>query len=394
MSRTHKLKRLYKFGLSARVESSVDEESLGEDASKQGRRINADEDITLVRQNENVVEEVVDATQVSTAATTVTITTKEITLAQALEALKTSKRKVKGIVFQEPERANIALIETWDDIQANIDANHQLAERLQAQEKEELYDAEKAILFQHLIEKRKKHFVAKRAEEKRNKPPTKAQQRKIMCNYLKNMKGYKLKDLKLKEFYSIQEMFDKAFKRVNTFKDFRTELVEGKEKRVGTQSWNKRSLRRKREKEWVAFVLHLLAKQQVCRSSGVGLRNKKEHEEHLKAILELLKKEELYAKFSKCEFWIPKKVCNAPILALPEGSKDFVVYCDASHNGLGSVLMQREKVIVYASCQLKIHEKNYTTHDLELGSVVFALKIWRHYVYGTKCTVGVVFLPC
>ncbi|GJU64111.1 putative reverse transcriptase domain-containing protein [Tanacetum coccineum] len=200
-------------------------------------------------------------------------------------------------------------------------------------------------------------------------------------------------------------------------------------------------------------------------------KEKKEHEEHLKAILELLKKEKLYAKFSKCEFWIPKvqflghvidsrgihvdpakiesfkdwaspktpteirqflglagyyrrfiegfskiaksmmkltqkgikfdwgekeenafqlikqKLCSAPILALPEGTKDFVVYCDASHKGLGVVLMQREKVIAYASRQLKIHEKNYTTHDLELGSIVFALKIWRHYLYGTKCTV-------
>nr|GFC45627.1 putative reverse transcriptase domain-containing protein [Tanacetum cinerariifolium] len=73
-------------------------------------------------------------------------------------------------------------------------------------------------------------------------------------------------------------------------------------------------------------------------------------------------------------------------LALPEGSKDFIVYCDASNKGLGAVLMQREKVISYASRQLKIHEKNYTTHDLELGAVVFALKILRHYLYGTKCT--------
>ncbi|GKA08425.1 putative reverse transcriptase domain-containing protein [Tanacetum coccineum] len=187
--------------------------------------------------------------------------------------------------------------------------------------------------------------------------------------------------------------------------------------------------------------------------------------------LELLKKEELYAKFSKCEFWLPKvqflshvidsqgihvdpakiesikdwaspktpteihqflglagyyrrfiegfskiakpmtkltqkkvmfvwgdkqeaafqllkqKLCSAPILALPEGSKDFIAYCDASIKGLGAVLMQRDKVIAYASRQLKIHEKNYTTHDLELGAVVFALKIWRHYLYGTKCTV-------
>ncbi|GJY33490.1 putative reverse transcriptase domain-containing protein [Tanacetum coccineum] len=165
-----------------------------------------------------------------------------------------------------------------------------------------------------------------------------------------------------------------------------------------------------------------------------GLTNapadEKEHKEHLKAILELLKKEQLYAKFSKCEFWIPKVQFlghvidsrgihvdpakiesikdwaspktpteirqflglagyyrSAPILALPEGSEDFVVYCDASHKGLGAVLMQREKVIAYASRQLKVHEKNYTTHDLELGSVVFALKIWRHYLYGTRCTV-------
>ncbi|GKD70740.1 putative reverse transcriptase domain-containing protein, partial [Tanacetum coccineum] len=66
---------------------------------------------------------------------------------------------------------------------------------------------------------------------------------------------------------------------------------------------------------------------------------------------------------------------------------DFIVYCDASIKGLGAVLMQREKVIAYASRQLKIHEKNYTTHDLELGAVVFALKIWRHYLYGTKCMV-------
>nr|GFA93845.1 putative reverse transcriptase domain-containing protein [Tanacetum cinerariifolium] len=202
-----------------------------------------------------------------------------------------------------------------------------------------------------------------------------------------------------------------------------------------------------------------------------ALANKKEHEEHLRTILKLLKKEELYAKFSKCEFWIPKvqflghvinsegihvdpakiesikdwvyprspteihqfldlvgyyrrfiegfskiakpmtkltqkkikfkwgdkqevafqllkqKLCSAQILAFPEGSEDFVAYCDASIKGLGDVLMQRDKVISYASRQLKIHEKNYTTHDLELGAVVFALKIWRHYLYGTKCTV-------
>nr|GEX35322.1 reverse transcriptase domain-containing protein [Tanacetum cinerariifolium] len=79
------------------------------------------------------------------------------------------------------------------------------------------------------------------------------------------------------------------------------------------------------------------------------------------------------------------KLCSALILALPKGSENFVVYCDASRKGLGVVLMQREKVITYTSCQLKIHEKNYTKHDLELEAVVFALKMWRHYLYGTKC---------
>ncbi|GJV04689.1 putative reverse transcriptase domain-containing protein [Tanacetum coccineum] len=173
-------------------------------------------------------------------------------------------------------------------------------------------------------------------------------------------------------------------------------------------------------------------------------KTKEEHDAHLRQILELIKKEELYAKFSKCDFWVSKvqflghvidsegihvdpakiesikdweppktptkilqflglfnwgekeetafqtlkqKLCSAPILALPKGSENFIVYCDASHKGLGAVLMQKEKVIAYASCQLQIHEKNYMTHDLELGAVVFALKMWRHYLYGTKCVV-------
>nr|GEY97113.1 putative reverse transcriptase domain-containing protein [Tanacetum cinerariifolium] len=81
---------------------------------------------------------------------------------------------------------------------------------------------------------------------------------------------------------------------------------------------------------------------------------------------------------------LKQKLCSAPILALPEASENFMVYCDASHKGLGAVLMQREKVIAYASCQLKIHKKNYTTHDLELGALVFALKMWRHYLYGSE----------
>nr|GEW20157.1 putative reverse transcriptase domain-containing protein [Tanacetum cinerariifolium] len=173
-------------------------------------------------------------------------------------------------------------------------------------------------------------------------------------------------------------------------------------------------------------------------------KSKEEHAEHLKLILELLKKEELLAEtafqllkqklcstrilalpegsenvvvyydashkgsgavlmqkekviaYALCQLKIYKKnytthdlelgakLCSTPILALPKGSENFVVYYDSSHKGSGAVLMQREKVIAYALCQLKIHKKNYTTHDLELGVVVFDLKMWRHYLYGTK----------
>ncbi|KAJ9553357.1 hypothetical protein OSB04_017402 [Centaurea solstitialis] len=197
-------------------------------------------------------------------------------------------------------------------------------------------------------------------------------------------------------------------------------------------------------------------------------KTKDNHEAHLREVLETLKKEKLYAKFSKCDFWlrevqflghvvnekgilvdptkisaithweVPKtpteirsflgfagyyrrfipnysrislpltqltrktaafswgskqqaafeelkrRMCEAPVLTLPDGLDDFLVYCDASHQGLGAILMQRDKVIAYASRQLKVHEMNYPTHDLELGAVVFALKIWRHYLYGVK----------
>ncbi|GKD48077.1 putative reverse transcriptase domain-containing protein [Tanacetum coccineum] len=84
---------------------------------------------------------------------------------------------------------------------------------------------------------------------------------------------------------------------------------------------------------------------------------------------------------------LKQKLYSAPILALPEGTEIFFVYCDASIKGFGAVLMQKEKVIAYASRQLKKHEENYTTHDLELGAVIFALRIWRHYLYETKCVV-------
>ncbi|XP_071713057.1 uncharacterized protein [Rutidosis leptorrhynchoides] len=80
-------------------------------------------------------------------------------------------------------------------------------------------------------------------------------------------------------------------------------------------------------------------------------------------------------------------LCQAPVLALPEGSDEFVVYCDASLSSVGCVLMQRDHVIAYASRQLKLSEKNYPAHDLEMAAVVFTLRLWRHYLYGTHCVI-------
>nr|GEV26753.1 hypothetical protein [Tanacetum cinerariifolium] len=114
--------------------------------------------------------------------------------------------------------------------------------------------------------------------------------------------------------------------------------------------------------------------------------DKEEHGKNLKIILELLKKEILYAKFLMCDFWLDSKLCSAPILALPEGIEAFMVYCDVSLKGYGAVLMQREKVIAYASRQLRVHEENYTTRDLELGAVVFALR-WIELLSDYDCQI-------
>ena len=81
------------------------------------------------------------------------------------------------------------------------------------------------------------------------------------------------------------------------------------------------------------------------------------------------------------------RLTSAPMLTLPSGSVGFVVYCDASKQGLGCVLMQHERVVAYASRQMRKHEQNYLTHDLELVAVVFALNIWRHYLYGVPCRI-------
>jgi hypothetical protein len=102
----------------------------------------------------------------------------------------------------------------------------------------------------------------------------------------------------------------------------------------------------------------------------------------------LLRKNTPFEWTKKCEESfqeLKKRLTTAPILTVPETGKDYTVYCDASKNGLGCVLMQDRKVIAYVSRQLKPHEVNYPTHDLELAAVVFALKKWKQFLYGVKC---------
>ncbi|GJZ64885.1 hypothetical protein Tco_0621581 [Tanacetum coccineum] len=270
-----------------------DEESLGKDASKHGRinAIDADEYITLVNDQDDadmfdvntlIGDEVLAEQEV--AAKDVNLTVDKVTLAQALAALKSVKPKVKGEVIKEPSvpvspvststqvsaatttttatiltpRKGIVITELEEPVKMKkkdqISFDKQEAKRLQAEfDEEERLAREKDEANVALTKEwddiqakvdddtswlkdcKLKNKSTKRAEEKRNKPPTQAQQRKIMCTYLKNMEGKKPKDLKNKSFDSIHKMFDRAFKRVNTFVDFRTYLVEGSSKRAGDE---------------------------------------------------------------------------------------------------------------------------------------------------------------
>ncbi|GJX68370.1 hypothetical protein Tco_0304097 [Tanacetum coccineum] len=265
-SRTHGLRRLHKVGLSVKVISSKDEGLGEEDASKYGRKIHdidADEYITLENVHDADITIPVSATKdlsdvdmtlaqalaelknakpntVTIAATTTTTTVtrpKAKGLAiqeqeQASTPITSSKDKGKGImearIAREKEEANAALIAQWNNIQDKVETDYELAQRLQAEEQEELTIEEKSKLFQQLLEKRRKHFAAKRAEERRNRPPTKAQQRSIMCTYLKNMARWKPKDLKTKSFANVQELFDKAMKR-NLDEKVKAEVDDAKE---------------------------------------------------------------------------------------------------------------------------------------------------------------------
>ncbi|GJR57677.1 hypothetical protein Tco_1499839 [Tanacetum coccineum] len=235
-------------------------------ASKQERRIHdidADEDITLVNDDKEMFDvgtltgDKVLAEQV-VVAKDMNLSVDEVTLAQAFAALKSAKDSAATtttVIIPTPrtsqenvqDKGKGKMVEPKKPMKKKelIRLDQEIASKLQAEFDEEVrlarekakkeQEANVALTeewddIQAKIEKRRKHFAAKRAEEKRNKLPTQAQQRKIICTYLKNMEGKKPKDLMNKSFDSIQKMFDKAFKRVNTFVDFRTYLVEGSSK--------------------------------------------------------------------------------------------------------------------------------------------------------------------
>ncbi|GJU14157.1 hypothetical protein Tco_1136553 [Tanacetum coccineum] len=202
-SRTHKLKRLRKVGAIARVESSGDGESLGEDASKQ-RRIDADDDITLVSAAGDKVSTIGAAT----------ISTKPKAKGIVFRKLGESTTTTIPIPSKIQDKGKAKMIEPKPlDEEERIAKAEEIALKLQAEidEEERIAKAEE----ENIDKQKRKHFAAKKAEEKRNKPPTKVQQKKIMITYLKNMEGWKHKHLKSKDFDSIKELFDKALKRVD-----------------------------------------------------------------------------------------------------------------------------------------------------------------------------------
>ncbi|GJV27926.1 ribonuclease H-like domain-containing protein [Tanacetum coccineum] len=151
-------------------------------------------------------------------------------LAFKLQAEEEEQARLAREKAEKVKEANIS----WDNVQAMIEADRLLAKRLQAREQEELTDEEKARLFVELLEKRKKHFAALRAQEKRNKPPTKAQKKSTMSTYLKHMAGYKQSQLKNKSFAEIQKLFDKAMTRMaqeSSLKRAGDKLEQEKEKK-------------------------------------------------------------------------------------------------------------------------------------------------------------------
>ncbi|GJV81371.1 hypothetical protein Tco_1517241 [Tanacetum coccineum] len=189
-------------------------------ASKQGMKIaniDVDVEVTLV---DNTQGRYGDDLMFDTGV----LDEQEVEVEKVVTELEEEEEEEERLARQNEEEANVALIESWDNTQAMMDADYQMAQQLQAEEQEQLSIEEKSKLFVQLLEARKKHFAKMRAREKRNKSPTQAQQRKLYCNYLKNMEGYTLKQLTASSFEVIQELVEGSEKR-----------AEDNTKRAGTK---------------------------------------------------------------------------------------------------------------------------------------------------------------
>ncbi|GJX81511.1 hypothetical protein Tco_0330992 [Tanacetum coccineum] len=257
--RTHKLKRLYKIGLSARVMSSNDEES-GEGRDEEmmfdAKKDLAGEEVMVEKVVAKVVTEKVNVEEVN-------LNEDEITLSKTLQKLKATP-KAKIVTIREPKdriaKEESQRVEEWDNVKAMMDADYKLATKLQVEEQEELTIEEKSKNFVELMDKRKKHFAAKRAEELRRKPPTKAQKRKYMSTYLKNMAGWKLNQLKHKTYDEVEKLFDQAMVKVNNLVDMDSKVLEGTSKRAGSELEQEAKKKQKIEDDKEITKLQLLVK--------------------------------------------------------------------------------------------------------------------------------------
>ncbi|GJW64862.1 hypothetical protein Tco_0116746 [Tanacetum coccineum] len=255
------------------ISAAADEVPTGDAVNTDGTELNTTSaPVTTAGVSVSTVEPINDASiNITTAepitpptTTTTVFKDEDLIIAQTLVKMRSKKSKVRGVVMQESsetatiptvpaqqhdpkdkgeaeleeeerlarEREKDANIAEWDNVQAMIDADYEVAARLQAQEQEELTIEERSKRCVELMDKRKKHFVRLRAEEQKRKPLTKAQNMNHMCNYLKNMVGFTHNQLKNKIFDEVQKAFNKIMSWIDSFVPMDSEVVKGSKDRV------------------------------------------------------------------------------------------------------------------------------------------------------------------
>nr|GEU69651.1 hypothetical protein [Tanacetum cinerariifolium] len=281
----------------------------------------------------------------------------DITLVNALMEIKSAKPKADKVVIQEPKQGTTTITPTT----ITAASSRPKAKRLQAEEQKELTDAEKAKLLMQFLEKRRKFFAAKRAEEKRNIPPKRAQQRSIMCTYLKNMEGWKLKSLKNKSFANIQEMFDKAMKRVNTFVYYKTELVLESSKKAKAEVIED-------DRDDVTVDATPLS------SKSPTIVDYKIYKEGKISYFQIFRADGVECGYSQDKVSIP----TADEMFDEVGGADtFIVEADASSDGIGVVLLLKGKPISFFCRKLGPRMRTAATYQKELFAIMETVYKWK-----------------